>query len=758
MVGLSSRLPRVALIAAGVTAAGLVAAVGLTGPLGAHRAGAVAAPASAAAPASTVAPGTGWAWGFNNSSQGSAGDIADPTSSAVAIDHPKAVAGLPGNVIQVSGGFDDGYALLSDGTVRAWGVNTLGQFGNGTTSPGSTGTPANVLAQPSGLHGITQIAGGRDDAFAIGAGGIVFAWGDNISGQLGDGTTTRRLTPVHIGGLSGIQQIAAGQRATYALAGDGTVWSWGSGVELLGDGVTTQRLRPAKIPGLTGVTELATSSQNIATGLDFTLALRSDGTVWAWGNNAHGQIGINGTAATYPTPQKVLNLAAVQHIAAGLDHALALDRSGRVWSWGDGNDGELGDGTQATRTAPALVPTATGITQVAAGDGVSGALRSDGTVLAWGSNGGVVSYLGVDTLSQFVTTPRQVVERDSVTQLAIGGNTFFAVTAGQGESYGYVYADNASPALNTPYNPSTRYAFDSTGGRVAVTRTATGSYTVDFPGLAAQHFGGNVQVSAFGATANRCKVVSWLPSDTTLKVTVRCANQTGTLADTQFVAHYFHGGAPAHNEAYVWANQPTTTDSYSPEPAYNFNSTGTPNTVSLVGGQVGLYQIFIPGIVSMANVTVTAYGNDGDYCKVSEWLAPDVYVSCFTPAGTPANTMWTLHATNQSVGTNGHPGAYLTADQPAAPSYAPDPDFQWNSTGATNTVTRSTTGSYQVLIPGLAALSATNAIVTAERGNSSCSVNGWAASGTGTAVNVVCHNAAGNLADSEFTLSYLTNF
>lgn len=145
----------------------------------------------------------------------------------------------------------------------------------------------------------------------------VSAWGGNSFGQLGDGTTTNRLTPVQVSGLSGLTLIAAGAEHTLALKSDGTLWAWGYNFYgWLGDGTTTDRLTPVEVSGLSGVSAIAAGEQH-------SLALKSDGTVWAWGRNLDGQLGDGTTTRGRLTPVQVGGLSGVMAIASGSYYNMA---------------------------------------------------------------------------------------------------------------------------------------------------------------------------------------------------------------------------------------------------------------------------------------------------------------------------------------------------------------------------------------------------------------------------------------------------
>ena len=165
-------------------------------------------------------------------------------------------------------------------------------------------------------------------------------WGYNGDGELGDGTTADRLLFGTVGGLGGVVQVAAGDAHSLAVTSAGTVWAWGGSLYgQLGNGTTADSSVPVQVKGLTGVVA-------VAAGYGHSLALRDDGTVWAWGLNGAGQLGNGTTGNTQPTPVEVAGLTGVTKIAAGGLFSLALRSDGTVWAWGGDGTGEMGDGRQ----------------------------------------------------------------------------------------------------------------------------------------------------------------------------------------------------------------------------------------------------------------------------------------------------------------------------------------------------------------------------------------------------------------------------
>ena len=305
--------------------------------------------------------GTVLAWGGNV--YGGLGD-----GSATTRYTPVQVSGLGAGsgVIAIAAAEDHSLALKSDGTVLAWGGNVNGQVGDGSTT--TRYTPVQVSGLGAGSGVIAIAAGGSvytGSSMALKSDGTVLVWGNNGNGKLGDGTTTNRNTPVQVSGLgagSGVTAIAMGTKHALALKSDGTLLAWGyNAYGAIGDGTTTDRWTPTAVSGLgagSGVTAIAAGGSNYSTSyVNYSLALKSDGTVLGWGVNSGYQLG-DGTTTTRTTPVQTSGLGAgsgVTAIAAGYHHSLALFSSGQVKAWGTNVDGQLGDGTTTTRTTPVQV-------------------------------------------------------------------------------------------------------------------------------------------------------------------------------------------------------------------------------------------------------------------------------------------------------------------------------------------------------------------------------------------------------------------
>jgi alpha-tubulin suppressor-like RCC1 family protein len=330
------------------------------------------------------------------------------------------VTGLP-SAAQISAGFYHTLALMPDGTVWAWGGNEFGQLGDGSTTNRST--PVRVM----GLTGVIQVAAGMDQNVALRSDGTVWAWGRNEVGQVGNGVTSSyQLTPVRVTRLTGVKKISAGGEFSLALRSDGTVWAWGANqLGQLGNGTTANSSVPVKVAGLSQVT-------GISAGADASLATRSSGntaltSVWAWGANNFGQLG-DGTLAAHTTPEPVngINTSFIAGIAAGYGYAAVLGADGSVWGWGNDRFGQLGNApTAIPATRPVnTIGASSGITQLATGMETMLAVKSNGTVLAWGNNG--AGQLGIGNTAS-IAGPVQVTGLTSATQVAAGRASCFAI-------------------------------------------------------------------------------------------------------------------------------------------------------------------------------------------------------------------------------------------------------------------------------------------------------------------------------------------
>lgn len=409
-------------------------------------------------------------WGAN-----AYGEIGNGTTTNAL--SPARVATLPYGVSLVAAGARHSMARKADGSVVAWGKNGAGELGNGTTTNSATPVGVSGLGAGSGVVALSANApplsatsvSGNGHSMALISDGTVLGWGNNNSGEVGNFSFTDQLTPVGVYGLgagSGVIAIAAGGSHSLALKSDGTVLAWGGNNSgQLGDGTLTGKVIPQPVPFLGAGSGVVA----IAAGAAFSMALKSDGTVLTWGNNASGQLG-NGTFTDRSVIGFVTNLVGVKQIAAGGSFALALLTTGAVKSWGNNASGQLGDGSAPTdQPSPVSVYGLSGFAQISAGFSHGMARKATGSLKAWGRNAS--GELGVGTTLQHntpVTVPLSGVQMVSaggahtvvlqtpvVTIAPLSGPAGTAVTLrglhfAPGEVVAFTYATNlANPPAQT---------------------------------------------------------------------------------------------------------------------------------------------------------------------------------------------------------------------------------------------------------------------------------------------------------------------
>lgn len=319
-------------------------------------------------------------WGTNNGS----GQLGNGTEISTMLPGgaqgpPVDPIGLTSGVTAISIGHRHSCALTTAGGVKCWGINFNGEVGDGTTTDRLS--PVDVTGLSSG---VAAISAGTSHTCALMSTGGVKCWGAGGSGRLGDGTVTRRLSPVDVVGLPGpVASISAGQSHTCAVMADGTARCWGdNSFGKAGDGSgISQRLTPVAVVGISSV-------QSIVAGGGHTCATLTSGGVRCWGRNEFGQLGI-GQGVEYSSPAPVLGLAnGYGSVRAGGFHSCAVTAIGGLRCWGKNDNGQLGDGTTTDRFSPVHVAGLThGVAAVTTGEIHSCALLTTGGLKCWGNNG-----------------------------------------------------------------------------------------------------------------------------------------------------------------------------------------------------------------------------------------------------------------------------------------------------------------------------------------------------------------------------------
>ncbi len=344
--------------------------------------------------------------------------------------------GLP-DVTTVSAGWYHTFFIKADGTMLATGRNNYGQLG--VAAAGDKLSPVPVI----NLTDVVAVSGGLEHSLALKADGTVWAWGRNSSGQLGDNSLTHHSAPAQVAGLSDIVAIDAGSNHSLAIKSDGTLWAWGGNLQgQLGLGVTDTtgcwcRKTPVRVTALSGLIA-------VGAGGDTSIALKSNGTVWTWGETSSGQLGngttVNNPCDCTPNPQQS-SISGVVQIAAGLYHNVALKSDGTVWIWGDNTYGQIGRGTSggAKQLSPYNVGGWSDVVEISTNIHHTLIKRRDGSVWAWGANGGNLGN-GTVVLNGCYCTPTPV-------QSSVGaGNAL--INAGGTHSF----VANPNPATPTGTN------------------------------------------------------------------------------------------------------------------------------------------------------------------------------------------------------------------------------------------------------------------------------------------------------------------
>jgi hypothetical protein len=328
------------------------------------------------------ADGKLYAWGQNN--WGQLGD-----SSTTARTAPVLVSNGAATTAWTKIAVGDQFAIglragtstgtATGGTLWAWGLNSNGQLGLGDQTNRSVPTQIGKDATWVGVWA------GKYHAVALKADGTLWAWGRNSEGQLGDTTVLVRTAPVKVGGTDKTNtatytSASAGGTHTLAIQKDGSLWTWGDNTSgQLGNASTGGTVQaPAHIGSLTYIA--------VSAGTTHSMAIDTTGKLWAWGDNSVGQLGNNAGSGTVSAPVQITTDSDWTLVSAGGQHTLAVRSNGTLWAWGANSDGQLGDGSGIDQIAPIQVGTERTWVSISAGAGHSAGLKADNSLWTWGRN------------------------------------------------------------------------------------------------------------------------------------------------------------------------------------------------------------------------------------------------------------------------------------------------------------------------------------------------------------------------------------
>jgi len=416
-------------------------------------------------------------WGDNSN-----GQLGNGTTTASL--SPVDVSGIT-NGVALTSGFRHSCVLLSDDNIKCWGYNSFGQLGNGTTTDSSIPVTVQFSSVPAVCGNSTvetgetcddgnttsgdgcsstcnieyhnQIASGGLYSCVIGSGSIK-CWGQNGSGQLGNGATTDSYLPVSVSGITDAVSItASGSGHTCALRSNGTIKCWGNNqYGQLGDGTTNNSSTPVDVTGITNAVALSA-------GLNHTCSVLSDGSIKCWGLNDYSQLG-NGSTANSAMPVTVSGISTAVNVILGQLHSCSLLSTGAIKCWGGNVFGQLGNGSTNTSTIPIDVTGISGATDLVSGQMHSCAVLSGGSLKCWGRND--YGQLGDGNMTNS-SIPVTVSGLSGISKVSSLYNHTCAVSGGIVKCWGYNTSSQLGNGLTSNSSIPVIVSDISTGSEVA---------------------------------------------------------------------------------------------------------------------------------------------------------------------------------------------------------------------------------------------------------------------------------------------------
>jgi len=316
-----------------------------------------------------------FSWGYNGNGQLGINNTTDQSS-------PNQVGSL---TVWAKIDVGDYYmaSVRDNNTLWTWGDNTYGELGQNDTTARSSPT------QMGSLTTWKSVACGNNHTLALKTDGTLWAWGYNGNGELGQNNNTNYSSAVQIGSATNWSKISAGANHCLAIKEDGTLWAWGANTagetgHLTGYGIGVNGiLTPTQVGSLTTWAE-------VSAGAYYSLAIKTDGTLWAWGDNQDGNLGTNNTT-DYSSPVQSGAASNWKKVSTSLNgygvyHVLGIKTDGTLWAWGNGDYGQIGDGDFIYYSSAVQIGTDTDWDDIAAGSGYSLAVKTNGTLWSWGYN------------------------------------------------------------------------------------------------------------------------------------------------------------------------------------------------------------------------------------------------------------------------------------------------------------------------------------------------------------------------------------
>ena len=400
-------------------------------------------------------PGTLWSWGTNNNG------VLGLNTSTVLFSSPIQVGTLS-TWTQLASGWLHGVAIQSNGTLWAWGNNDYGQLGTSNTT--SQSSPVQIGA----LTTWTKISCSYYSTAGIQSNGTLWAWGQNTTGQLGLSDTVTRYSPVQVGALSNWTNLSLFFNASYFVQSSGAAFATGLNANgQLGLSDTINRSSPVQIGALS-------TWSKIYGGWLSALGIQTNGTLWAWGSNTWGQLGLNTSTTGISSPAQVGALSNWSQVASGFGFTAALQSNGTLWSWGLNSQGQLGINTTTNYSSPVQVGTQSIWTQLVTNNSslyvttvpFMAGIQSPGTLWTWGSN--VNFALGYNSTS-YTSYPQQLGASNAWVGFPTGSQNNIWGAAINSNNNLYVWGVNSNRILNSNYYNNDNAGVTINGAAVIVT-------------------------------------------------------------------------------------------------------------------------------------------------------------------------------------------------------------------------------------------------------------------------------------------------